>query len=120
MTHTPTDYSFNKALFLFACVYNIVTIYFLYQLHISPSMTLGYVFIFLLFWLVAAILLALVMWLGNVEVKTYNNTIALVFSSPIPVVLLFFMAGLPAYLVIVILPVAAFFSYIWNKKNTNP
>ncbi len=101
----------NKALLFFFIVYSLITIYFIYDIQRDQSASLGYVFIFPVFWILAGIALGLLFWIKKIKLKSATDVFLLIFSTPIPLLLIFFIhSSLPSSSLITS-------SFEYNKKG---
>jgi len=88
---------YNKVLLIFATVYTLITIYFIYDIKRDESASLGYLFIFPVFWMIAGILLGLLFWLTKIKLRTVSDKIALALSTPVPLFIFVFAWSLLPY-----------------------
>ena len=81
----------SRALIVFFLLYNGITLYFISDINRDQSASLGYVFIFLVFWIIGAIVLGLLFLFKKATLKTLWDKLLLFFSTPIPLLLAFFI-----------------------------
>jgi glucan phosphoethanolaminetransferase (alkaline phosphatase superfamily) len=87
----------NKVLLAFAIVYVIITISFLHNIQKDQSASLGYVFIFPIFWIIGGMILGLLFWFKKVRLQTIANKLLLLFSTPLPLLTVFIIfSNLPS------------------------
>jgi len=87
----------NKVLLTFAIVYTIITISFINNIQQDQSASLGYVFIFPVFWIIAGIILGLLFWFKKIRLQTLADRFFLLFSTPLPLLLVFLVfSNLPS------------------------
>ena len=83
----------SKTLILFCIAYNIITLYFISDIQRDQSASLGYVFIFPVFWIIAGIILGLLFWFKRIRLSTIWDKILLFFSTPLALLIPFFIIG---------------------------
>jgi len=83
----------SKTLIAFCIVYTILTIYFISDIQRDQSASLGYVFIFPVFWIIAGIILGLLFWLKKIRLTTIWDKILLFFSTPLVLLIPFVIVG---------------------------
>jgi hypothetical protein len=77
----------DKRLLIFAILYTTITVYFFNDMiRTQGGASLGYISTFPKFWILAAIVLGLLIWLGKIKIKGWN-ILGLIFSTPVPVYL---------------------------------
>jgi glucan phosphoethanolaminetransferase (alkaline phosphatase superfamily) len=82
----------NKTLLIYALIYSVFTFYFVIEMNKDQSVSLGYViFIFPIFWIIAGIVLGILFWLTKIKIRTVTDKIAMIFSTPIPLFIFFFI-----------------------------
>ncbi|WP_152270714.1 hypothetical protein [Agriterribacter humi] len=84
----------SRTLIGFFLLYNGITLYFISDINRDQSSSLGYVFIFPVFWIIAAIALGLLFWFKKATLKTLWDKLLLFFSTPIPLLLVFVFSRL--------------------------
>jgi len=81
----------SRTLIIFFILYNIITLAFISNIQQDQSASLGYVFIFPVFWIIAGIVLSLLFRSKRATLKTFWDKFLLFFSTPIPLLLVLFI-----------------------------
>ena len=76
---------------LYFVVYTLITLYFISDIRRDQSASLGYLFIFPTFWIIAALALVVLLWLKKVAISTLWDKLLVGLSTPIPLLLGFFI-----------------------------
>lgn len=71
-------------LIVFACFYNAITLFFIYNIYQDESSSLGYLFIFPIFWIIAGISIVIYIRTDKIKISNYLEKIVLGFSTPLP------------------------------------
>lgn len=71
-------------LIVFACFYNAITLFFIYNIYKDESSSLGYLFIFPIFWIIAGISIVIYIRTDKIKISNYLEKIVLGFSTPLP------------------------------------
>lgn len=79
----------NKTLTVFAIIYTTITVYFLVDIKRDESASLGYFFLFPVFWLIGGLVLGLLFWLIKIKINTTIDKISFAFSTPGPMIIFF-------------------------------
>lgn len=96
MTNNNRNKGSNKILLIYSIVYSVITLCFISEMQRDQSASLGYVLLFPIFWAIAGLLLGLLFWLTKINIQTFVDKIAIVFSTPIPLlVFVFFWSLIP-------------------------
>jgi hypothetical protein len=77
----------NKILLVFSITYTLITLAFISNIYQDQSATLGYIFIFPVFWIIAAIALILLFKFKKVNISSWRDSILVFFSTPVPVII---------------------------------
>lgn len=85
MTNTIKNKESDKILLIYAIVYSVITLFFITEIKRDQSASLGYVFIFPIFWIIAGILLILLFRWTNIKIQTITDKISLLLSTPMPI-----------------------------------
>jgi hypothetical protein len=87
----------SKTLIAFCIVYNIITLYFISDIQRDQSASLGYVFIFPVFWIIAGIILGVLFWIKKARLNTLWDKLLLFFSTPFALLIPFLIiSNLPS------------------------
>jgi len=83
----------NKRLSVFAILYNLVSLYVIYQIAVidEPATTLGYIINVPIFWIVAGIILGVLISKKLIKVNTKTEIWLFIFSTPLPLIVLLFL-----------------------------
>ena len=84
----------NKILLIYSIAYSVITLYFISEMLRDQSTSLGYAFLFPIFWAIAGLLLGLLFWLTKIKIQTLADKIAIIFSTPIPLFVFVFIWSL--------------------------
>lgn len=87
----------TKTLVTFAITYTAITIYFVADIKRDESASLGYLFLFPTFWLIGGLMLGLLFWFTKIKVSKTLHKIALIFSTPGPTLVFFFIWSMLPY-----------------------
>ncbi len=71
-------------LLAFAFFYNLITSFFVHNINQDESNSLGYLFIFPIFWIVAGISIVIYIRTDKIKITNYLEKIVLGFSTPLP------------------------------------
>lgn len=71
-------------LIVFAFFYNAITLFFIYNIYQDESNSLGYLFIFPIFWIIAGISIVIYIRTDKIKISNYLEKIVLGFSTPLP------------------------------------
>jgi hypothetical protein len=71
-------------LLVFALFYNVITLFFVNNINPDESSSLGYLFIFPIFWIIAGISIAIYIRTDKIKITNYLEKIVLGFSTPLP------------------------------------
>src|SRR5690554_5409913 len=94
MTNRNESNRSNKILLLYSIVYSVITLYFISEMQRDQSASLGYVFLFPIFWIIAGLILVALFKLNKIKLLTITDKISLVFSTPIPLFVFAFIWSL--------------------------
>lgn len=82
--NTENKYQNIPILIVFAFFYNAITLFFIFNMYQDESSSLGYLFIFPIFWIIAGILIAVYIRADKIKINNYLERFVLGFSTPIP------------------------------------
>jgi len=83
----------NKTLIIFCVTYNLITLNYVWNVQHDPSDSLGYIYIFPIFWLMAGIALIVLFRLKKAALQTRWDKWLLFFSTPLPLLMSFFIVA---------------------------
>ncbi len=84
-------YQNTPFLIVFAFFYTAITLFFINDLNSNQSASLGYLFIFPIFWVVAGIILILSIKFNYIKIKGTLDKLILSFSTPLPFFIFIFI-----------------------------
>lgn len=82
---------YNYILLIYAIVYTIITIYFIFDMTRDESSSLAYVLIFPEFWIISGLILGLLFWLIKIKLQTTIDIISFTFCTPLPFFVFYFI-----------------------------
>ena len=94
MTKDNGNKKSNKILLIYSIAYSAIILYFISEMLRDQSASLGYAFLFPIFWATADLLLGLLFWLTKIKIQTLKDKIAIAFSTPIPLFVFAFIWSL--------------------------
>ncbi len=78
-------------LLVFAFFYNAITLLFIYNINVNQSSSLGYIFIFPIFWIIAGISIFVYIRADKIKINNFLEIIVLGLSTPIPLFVVLFI-----------------------------
>jgi hypothetical protein len=91
---TKNKYQNTPFLLIFAFFYTAITLFFINDLNNNQSASLGYLFIFPIFWIIAGIILIFSIKYNKIKIKGALDILILSFSTPIPLFIFLFFSHL--------------------------